>query len=100
VAAATRADADGVRVVLRARPKSRPERLEGHDGQLLLKVAAAPADGEANKRIIELLASRLGVAKGAVALVRGHTARDKELLVAGLDLEAVRGRLVADPDAA
>lgn len=96
IAAATRADAEGVRIVLRARPKSRPERLEGQSGALLLRVSAAPADGEANARIIALLAARLGVPKRDIELTRGHTARDKELLVRGLGLPEVRARLAAD----
>jgi uncharacterized protein YggU (UPF0235/DUF167 family) len=96
VASATRADPTGVRVVLRARPKSRSERLETHGGSLLLRVAAPAQDGAANQRIIELLAARLGVPRRAIDLVRGHTARDKELQVRGLTLDAARARLVAD----
>ncbi|MDR3053685.1 MAG: DUF167 domain-containing protein [Coriobacteriales bacterium] len=55
---------------------SSPERDE-----LKVRVTAAPADGKANAALIKLLAHELGVAKSAVTLVRGGSARHKLLSI-------------------
>ena len=59
---------------------------------LEVRVAAAPADGAANEEVIKLIAKALGVAKGAVRIVSGETARLKRLEVP-LGEEEVRARL-------
>ena len=46
---------------------------------LELRVAAAPAEGAANDEVIKLLAKALGVPRGSIGLVSGHTARLKRL---------------------
>ncbi|XHS02712.1 hypothetical protein ACFB49_43330 [Sphingomonas sp. DBB INV C78] len=48
-----------------------------------MKVAAAPADGAANDAVRALLAKRLGLARGAVELVHGATAREKRFRLTG-----------------
>ena len=53
------------------------------DGVLRVRVAAPPVDGAANEALVRLLASELGVARGAVRLVSGATARTKVIEVAG-----------------
>ncbi|AGH49375.1 MULTISPECIES: DUF167 family protein [Sphingomonadales] len=50
---------------------------------LAVKVAAAPADGAANDAVRALLAKRLGLARGDVALVHGATSREKRFRLAG-----------------
>lgn len=56
-----------------------------HDGRLKLKVAAPPVDNKANKHLLDWLAARLGVPKSAVRLVRGETARQKTVVIVGVD---------------
>jgi uncharacterized protein (TIGR00251 family) len=53
----------------------------GPDGReaLEIRVAAAPADGEANAAVIRLLAKKLGVAKGLIEIVSGETGRHKRI---------------------
>jgi uncharacterized protein len=63
-----------VRVQARAR---RNEIVEQAGGGFRVRVTAAPADGEANRAVIALLAEAFGVAPSRVALVRGATSRDK-----------------------
>ena len=63
---------------------------------LRLRVAAAAADGQANAAVCVLLAKRLGVPKSAVRIVRGETARVKQIDADGADaaaLEAAFGPL-------
>lgn len=47
------------------------------DGSYKIKLTAAPADGKANKQLIELLSKEWGVAKSKMKIVRGKTARNK-----------------------
>ena len=58
-----------------------------------MKVAAPPVEGRANTALIAFLAKHLGVRKGDIDIVAGHTSRDKVVEVHGLDDEEVRRRL-------
>jgi len=47
------------------------------DGTLKVKLTAPPVDGEANKKLIELLSKEFGVAKSKVKIVKGEASRRK-----------------------
>ena len=51
---------------------------------LKARVAAAPADGQANVALIGLVAQTLGIPKSAVRLRAGAGSRVKQLQVAGI----------------
>lgn len=53
----------------------------GADGreELEVRVAAAPADGEANEAVIKLLAKELGLSRRAIEIVSGETSRHKRI---------------------
>lgn len=59
------------------------ERLADGRGVLKARVRAVPEDGKANAALEALLAASLGVARSAVSVVQGKTARVKTLAVAG-----------------
>jgi uncharacterized protein (TIGR00251 family) len=63
-----------VRVVPRA---SRNELQAQPDGSYLARVTAPPADGEANRAVIRLLAEHFGVAPSRIRIVAGATHRQK-----------------------
>ena len=92
--------AEGVRVVVRASPKSAPARVLGlaarADGRADLKVAlkSPPEGGRANAELIDFLAEEWGVPKRALTLMAGAADRRKTLLVAG-DPAALLSRLDA-----
>ena len=68
---------------IRVQPRAAPEGIAGIVGdRLRLRVGAAPVDGAANARVINLLAKALGVARSSLQITRGETARDKELRIA------------------
>ena len=56
-------------------------------------MAAPPGEGEANAALIKLIAKALGVAKSAVTVVSGETARLKTLEIEGADEGEVMQRL-------
>lgn len=53
------------------------------DGSLLVRTTAPPADGQANRAVIKLLAGHLNVAPSRLVLLRGQTRRDKLFLLQG-----------------
>jgi uncharacterized protein (TIGR00251 family) len=63
------------------------------DGVLLVRVAAPPVDGAANRACVELVAEVFGVKRGQVTLASGETAREKRLTIAGLSDEERDERL-------
>jgi uncharacterized protein YggU (UPF0235/DUF167 family) len=74
------------RLQVRVQPRSGRDEIGGErDGRRLLRVTAAPVDDKANDAVRRLLAKRLGVAPGRVAVVRGQSGRDKLIEVEGID---------------
>ena len=53
-----------------------------HDGRLKIAVTAPPVDGEANAAVVELIARRLGIARGDVEVIAGAGSRRKTLRIA------------------
>jgi len=60
-----------------------------------VRVAAPPERGAANRAVLELLASTLGVPNTAVRLVSGRASRDKMVEVAGLGPGEIEDRLAS-----
>ena len=73
-------------MALRVQPRSRRNEIAGERaGALLVRVTAPPVDGKANEAARRLLAKRLGVPVGRVAVIRGESSRDKLIEVDGID---------------
>jgi len=60
---------------------------------LRVKVAAPPVKGKANKELIAFLAQKLGLSKGDLTIIKGHTSRNKVMAIAGLTQEEIARRL-------
>ena len=90
------------RLRVRVQPGARGSSLVGWmaDGALKLRVSAPAEDGRANRAMVELLASALGLRPAAVRVVRGPSARAKVIEVDGLDEQALRSRVTAALEAA
>ena len=59
-------------------------RIEGLEGPLIaMRVRAIPDKGQANKALIKLVSTWLGVAKSDISLKRGGKSRLKTLLIKG-----------------
>lgn len=83
-------------VKVRVRPKASKNEVLGYRGDTLrLSVKSPPEGGKANEAVIALLSEALGVGKSQVRIVRGHTLRDKLVVVASLTPEEVRQLLEA-----
>ena len=81
--------AGGLVVAVRLTPRGGRDSIDGiarlSDGSCVLKarVAAAPAEGEANDALIRLLARKLRVASRDVVLAGGATSRIKRMIIKG-----------------
>ena len=62
-------------------------------GAVVIRVTAPPVDGRANDALCRLIAKAAGVAPSKVSIVRGHTARDKQVRVEGVGEAALRAAL-------
>lgn len=63
-------------------PNAAKTQIQGlHDGTLRVRLHAPPVDGKANLALQAWLAETLGIPKSAVELLRGATARRKQLRV-------------------
>lgn len=58
--------------------------LYGEPVRLKVKIKGQPQDGEANAGVITFLAEVLGISKSKIEISRGHTSRQKDILI---DLE-------------
>jgi len=82
-----------VRVTPRA---SRNEIVEVlNDGTIKVRIAAPPADNEANEALILFMAEILGVSKSRLDIVAGEAGRDKLITVLDMDVETAHSRIVA-----
>lgn len=70
-------------VKLRVIPRSSRDEIVGimQNGTLKVKLTAAPVDGQANKKLLELLSKTWDVPKTKLRIVRGETGRDKSVEV-------------------
>ncbi len=82
-------------------PNAARTQIQGlHDGALRVRLHAPPVDGKANLALQAWLAETLGVPKSAVALLRGASARRKQLRVAAASTGQARWHaLLPTPEA-
>lgn len=84
----------GARLAISAKPKSSKEGVSVKDGVVVVRVSAPPEDGKANARVVDVVAAFLSVPRSRVQIVRGETARQKELRIEGVSAAAVDEALV------
>ena len=56
----------------------------GDPARLKIKIASPPVDGAANKELIKFLAKVLAISKSSITIIRGLTARQKDIEIAVL----------------
>ena len=92
------ATATGTFIRLRVQPRASRERLEGvRDGQVRLRLTAAPVDGAANAACIAFLAKLLDISRASIQLQAGEKSRDKLIHITGLTPVQVAAALAPSP---
>lgn len=67
-----------MKLTVHVKPRSKIESVtQLSDGSLIVRVNALPADGEANKRVQELLAKHFNCPKTKVQLISGAQSKKK-----------------------
>ncbi|MBB4661769.1 DUF167 domain-containing protein [Conexibacter arvalis] len=85
-------------LTVRVQPRAKRSEIAGvRDGALVVRVNAPPVDGKANAALCKLLAKRLGVPPSTVSVIRGSSARQKVVSVAGIETSELMHRLVDAP---
>jgi uncharacterized protein len=83
------------RLTVWVQPRASRTEVSGWHGEILkIRLAAPPVEGAANEELVRFVAEKLGVAKRAVRVVGGLTARKKTLEVQGVDERRVETLLV------
>lgn len=79
-----------VRIEVRVTTRAGVDRIDRAEaGTLHLRVAAAPAEGAANRAVLRLLAVALDLPQGRVRIATGATSRRKVIAIDGVSRAAV-----------
>ena len=83
------------KISVRVHPSATKNEIVGFsDGVLQVRVSAPPVKGKANRELIAFLSEKLGVTKGKVDIIKGHTTRNKVVAINGLSQEELAKRLL------
>jgi uncharacterized protein (TIGR00251 family) len=84
-----------LRLAIRVIPNARRTEFTGwREGEIVLRLAAPPHEGKANKAAVEFLAEHLGVPRSSISLISGEKSRRKIFEIRGVELSDIEGRLV------
>jgi uncharacterized protein (TIGR00251 family) len=66
-----------------------------HDGAVVIRVAARPVEGQANKAVRKLIAKQARVSASKVEILRGEKSSLKLVAVEGMSAAALRAKLLS-----
>lgn len=86
----------GASLLVRVVPRAGATKIAGiRDGRLLLRLAAAPVDGEANQELLAFLSRCFRVPVRSLSVAAGERGRNKRIVLSGMTAEEA-GRRLAD----
>jgi uncharacterized protein len=86
----------GASCLVRVTPRAGRTGIGGvRDGQLIVKLAAAPVDGAANEALVAALSESFGLPRRAVTITAGQRSRTKRVEFAGVTPATLAARLAA-----
>jgi hypothetical protein len=80
-------DKGNIYITVKIQPKSSNDQIVGwqEDGSLKIKVSAPPVEGSANKKLIEIISKKLGVAKSRIKIISGGKSKEKAIEICGVE---------------
>ncbi len=85
---------DGVVLAVRAQAGARQSTVRGeHEGALKVAVTQVPEKGKANRAILKLLATSLGLRRSQLELIDGETSVNKRFLIRDASVPQLNARL-------
>jgi len=82
-----RSHREGAWMRLRVQPSARRDKWVGLKGDCIkIRIAAPPVDAAANQRLLSFLSKWLGLSKSTLQITRGHTSREKTVLLKGCSI--------------
>jgi uncharacterized protein (TIGR00251 family) len=86
--------AQSVLLSIRVQPRAKRDEVVGERaGAIVIRLKAPPVDGKANAALIEFIANAANLPRSRVEIVRGATAREKVVRVAGIAEKDLRRAL-------
>ena len=86
---------DGVVINFKVSPgASRTAVSDVTENTVRIRVAAPPVEGKANKEIIKFLSKLFKIPKSNIQIIGGEKSKNKIVLLQGIDLEDVRGKIL------
>jgi len=83
-----RQTAEGVVMHVRVQPNARRNEVAGlHGRELKVRLQAPPVEGKANAALVEFVAGLVNAPRSSIEIIRGETARSKQVLVRGQTVE-------------
>ena len=83
-------------LAVRVKPRAARAGVLGRYGDgIKVAVRAAPEGGKANRELLQVLATALGLGSGALSIAAGAGAQDKRVRVTGIDAAELRRRVEA-----
>ena len=81
---------------VRVQPRASQSKITGEiQGNLKVKIAAPPVDGEANEELIRFLAKWFEVPRQEIEILSGETAKNKIIRIHGLASEDFEARIIS-----
>ncbi|MGK5082390.1 DUF167 domain-containing protein [Bdellovibrionota bacterium FG-1] len=82
----------GIVLMLLIQPKASRSEVVGPHGvppRLKIRIAAPPVDGEANEEVIRFLKKALRIPASQIAILRGQSSKQKDVLCVGKSAEEI-----------
>lgn len=85
----------GVLLPVKARAGARKNGISGeHDGMLKVAVTQVAEQGKANRALVKVIASELGLRNSQVVLMQGATSANKQFLVVNVGIDELKNRVL------
>ena len=85
----------GVFLVIIVRPNAKEnEFLHSYsENEIVINLSGPAREGKANKELVKRLSKILGISSSDIAIAAGHKSRTKTLVLQGISIEKLKGRL-------